>query len=684
MMRSLASGVKGVKHLHRRLVYVGAVVVLTAIGLGGRLYYLQIVRGDEFATLGRANFIKRVEIPHTRGMVLDRKLDVMVDNRPTLNLEVTPHFLGSTDEATATLRQVADILGWSDLERDEITKDIISKRGLRRFRPILVHRDLSPTAVEEIENQRGIFRLDGVELRSGQRRQYMFGDRAAHVLGYVNEIDPRSLERAKLRGNQLDYQSRDLIGRAGIEHQHERHLRGADGSEKVVVDAKGRRNTGAYMAGLLGDEKRHDATPGNDVILTLDADLQATAERAFNNPEAGTSARAGALVALDPNTGAVLALVSLPGYDPNAVGDAMRPEYKSELDQNPLKPWVNRTISGQYAPGSTFKIVTALAALSTGTFSPQDEVFCPGYYRLGRRAWRCHKDSGHGAVNLKEALKVSCDTYFYAAADKMGIEPIADMARRLGIGDRSGVALRGEKPGLAPDKAFHDRVEKKTGGYQRGMALNTSIGQGAVLATPLQLALAYGAVLNGGRLMRPRLTREVREADHRVVTWRLKPTTTDPTTSGGGNEIISEYSGEPPQITVDYPPETTKTIGVAPEHLQAVREGLLAVAQERGGTAYWRRSKLVSMGGKTGTAPVVRLGTRRLKSNEMEYFERDHAWFVGYAPADAPEIVVAVVNEHSGHGGSQAEPIAVQVIDAFFSIKQARGKSARDWRDRSR
>jgi penicillin-binding protein 2 len=374
-------------------------------------------------------------------------------------------------------------------------------------------------------------------------------------------------------------------------------------------------------------------------------------------------------------------------------------EVKDTLDNDPLKPWINRSIAGQYAPGSTFKPVTALAALGLQGAVAQEKVVCPGYYKMGRHVWRCWKESGHGPMDLHDAMKQSCDTFFYTMGGRTGIDPIAQMARLLSFGMRTGIALRGEQPGNVPDEAFHNRVDASTGGYQRGMAINTSIGQGSLLVTPLQLATAYAAIANGRAVFTPQLVERIETADLRT-TRRFVPTgsSTEPdqaqagsiqagqaqTGSDGVPRLLAadptafvpstqtEIRGEGPNVTSQFVPKVGVELAIAADSMQQVRQGLQAVTQEPGGTGYWRRSKKVTMAGKTGTAQVVRLGRERLKDWQTEYAERDHAWFVAYAPAIDPEIVVAVLNEHGGHGGSAAMPIAVSVIDAFFELKAAR------------
>jgi penicillin-binding protein 2 len=667
-----------------RLLAAMWLVGLAMVLLLSRLYTLQVLRGEELSHKGRRNFVNQVQVPHDRGIIYDRNGRILVDNRPSLNLQVTPAFLGRRPAAQETLRHLAQLVQLTPEELARVSDQVASRSGLDRFRPVTVRRDLDPEQVEAIDAERGVFLLDGVDIAEGRRRTYHYGSLAAHLLGHVSEIDARGLDAERARGNPNHYDLGDFIGRDGIESTHEAALRGIDGAEKVVVDAKGRRQQAGYIEALLGAKRRVEPTPGHNVYLTLDLDLQLRAEESF-----ARRGRAGSVVALDPRTGAILVLASLPAYDANLVSGSFTKEEKDRLDQDPLHPWLNRAIAGQYVPGSTFKVVTALAGIKAHAAAKNEHIFCPGHYKMGRHVWRCHRDAGHGPMTLRDALKVSCDTYFYTLAGRMGIDPIADMARLLSFGARTGIALRGEQPGIVPDEAWHNRVDAATGGYQKGMAINTSIGQGSLVVTPLQLATAYAAVGQGRQVFVPQLVHRIESADLRV-TKRYLPgapgqpgaavpplLTDDPraawATSG------TEVSGEPPVLVQGFAPSTLAALDVPTDDLAQVRAGLEAAAGEAGGTAFRARSAQVSMAAKTGTAQVVRLGSKRLKQADVDYFERDHAWFVGYAPAQNPEIVVAVINEHAGHGGSASAPIAVDVIDAYFNLKNKRTAPRGAW-----
>lgn len=653
-----------------RLTAMVWAVSLLMFGLLSRLYTLQVLRGEEMSHKGRRNFVSQIDVSHDRGIIFDRRGRILVDNRPSLNLRVTPAFLGSKDDARRTLQQVARIVGTSGEDLAKIVEWLDTRQGLDRFRPLVVARDLNSAQVEAIESERSLFLLDGVEIAEGRRRIYRFGQLAAHLLGYVGEIDGGLLDAERARGNPNHYELGDFIGREGIERTLEGHLRGQDGSEKVVVDAKGRRQRAEAIEALLGEHRRQEPKPGHNVYLTLDLELQQLAEQSFLQ-----HGRAGSVVALDAKTGELLVLASLPAYDANLVSGAFSYKEKERLDTDVLKPWLNRSISGQYAPGSTFKVVTALAGLQAHATGDHERVTCPGNYRMGRHIWRCWRDAGHGPTDLRSAFRQSCDVFFYTIGGRIGIDPIAAMGRTLGFGRRSGIGLRGEQPGTMPDEAFHRRSDAASGGYVKGMAINTSIGQGAVAITPLQLALAYAAIARGTVQPPPALVNHIETADQRISRYLL---------AEDGNVVTTQMEGDGPMLLEQVSPVPQTPLPIAPEHLQAVRDGLSAVTQEPGGTAYAFRSRKVTTAGKTGSAQVVKLGKERLKGWQIDYFERDHAWFVAYAPIEDPAIVVVVLNEHGGHGGSAAAPVSMDIIDAFMAARandvsqQAAARAAQD------
>ncbi len=649
-----STGRNPVRAFGTRLGLAMAIIIVAFVAMLVRLYALQIVRGDELSSQGQRNFVQHVRIPHDRGIIFDRLGKILVDNRASLDLQVTPAFLGKGAAAKATLTRLGEILALSQEDIDKVAAQVVRKSGLNKFQPVLVKRDLNPSEVEAVEADRAVFLLDGVDIVEGRRRAYRYGALAAHMLGYVNEIDPISLEAERAKNNPMGYELGDLIGREGIERAFEEDLRGADGYEQVVVDAKGRRQHDAFVTSLLGEQRRFEPKPGKNVYLSVDLELQLAAEAAFKKYGV-----AGSVVAIDPNTGSLLAMVSAPEFDPNAASGALGAAEKAALDKDPLRPWLNRPIQGQFVPGSTFKVATALAALMTNTTTTTEHIHCPGQYRMGHYTWRCH--GTHGSVDLKRALQVSCDTYFYTMAGRMGLEPIAKASRMLGLGSVSGIALRGERSGLIPDEAYHNRVDKASGGYQKGMAINASIGQGSVLVTPLQLAYAYAAIANDGIVYAPRMVERIESADLRVKRRTLQSFGT----------IREDIQGDAPALMRELSSVTRSKIELPKDYLAPIRDGLIAVI-EPGGTGYRNRSQKVTMAGKSGTAQVVRIGAVRLRMEQMDYFHRDHGWFVGWAPAEKPEIVVAVLNEHSGHGGTTAEPVVTEVVDTFFRLAEKR------------
>ncbi len=603
-----------------------AVALGVLLVLAGRLYQLQVVRGEHYARLSRSNFVKRLDIPADRGMILDHRGIILVDGRPSYDVEITPVF---SPDPHATLEGLARALDLDHASLERVRARVDAARGLERFRPIPVKRDIDRDALDWLESHS--LDYDGVDVRVRPQRNYRFGSQLAHVLGYMNEIGPDELAHSRKKG--LDYRLGDMIGRSGLEERFERSLRGKDGMEQVVVDAKGRRTQlGMNDDSLIPpDERILPSVPGHNLVLSIDMRLQQIAEEAFPG-------LAGSIVAVDPQTGYVLAMLSRPTFDPNRLSGRITEAELKELAEDPLQPILHRTIQQHYPPGSVFKVVTALAALQTGTVTgPEQGTTCPGGYRLGRRRWRCWRESGHGFVALNTSLRVSCDTYYYWVADRMDIDPIAEWARKLGFGRRTGIGLPHEIPGIIPDVKWYR--QNHPDGYQRGFALNAAIGQGDVNSTPIQLVMAYAALANGGTLYRPQLVRRIEDAD--------------------GN-LIEEFL-----------PEVTGTFEVPEETLEAVVDGLRAAVHEPGGTAFWRRPRDldVVIAGKTGTSQVVRIGEVRVRHEDREYHHRNHAMFVAFAPLDNPAIAVSVVHEHGGSGSRDAAPAAMAVLQGFFELK---------------
>ncbi|MHB1843511.1 MAG: penicillin-binding protein 2 [Deltaproteobacteria bacterium] len=608
------------RDLWPRLAIFGSLAAIAFVVLLGRLYHLQVSMGRDYFERSVNNFVKDVKIPADRGLLLDRRGELLADSRPSFDIYLTPYFCGKACDEV--IGRMSAYLGLTAEEQAHVREKLAQAKGLVRFKPFLVKVDLDREAVDVFEAHRS--ELDGIDLIPAPHRNYRQGTLGAHLLGYLSEVGPDELDALQAKG--LDYHEGDYIGRRGVERAFERWLRGRDGAERVVVDAKGRRLVGRES--LIPESDRvKPSHPGNNVVLSIDERLQKVADESFPG-------KAGAVVALDPNTGFILAIVSRPEFDPNRLtGRVTRAELLA-MAQDPLKPDLFRPVQEQYHPGSTFKVVTALAGLGHHAITPESDTSCNGGYSLGRRRWRCWKDGGHGLVDLHRAIVQSCDTFFYWVADRMGIDALAETARGLGLGRPTGLGLGAEVAGIIPDVAYHDRVTP--GGYQRGFALNAGIGQGDVNVTPLQMALLYAAIANGGTVYRPQVVRRIEDPDGKTLKV--------------------------------FEPEVTGRLSVRPEDLAAVVKGLTGVVNEPGGTAYRSRLKDVVVAGKTGTAAVVAYGENL--HAKLDYWHNDHGWFCAFAPADKPEIAVAVINEHAGHGGSASAPTAMAVIQAYFDEKK--------------
>lgn len=612
-----------------RYVWVLAAAITCFVVLVGRLYYLQVSRRDYYAERSRSNFVKRIDIPADRGMILDSRGTILVDGRPSYEVDLTPAFCS---DVPGTLARLVGVIGLDAEHLARVTHRIRAAHGLERFRPVVVAKDVSRDALDWIEGHR--LELDGVDVRTRPQRNYRYGKTLAHVLGYMNEISREELDAAEKKG--LPYKLGDSIGRGGLEARFEKQLRGTDGLEQVVVDAKGRRIDTAETADegaptIPEDERVRPSIPGHNLVLSIDMRLQQVAQKTF-------SAKAGAVVAVDPQTGYILAMVSKPSFDPNELSAGISPKQMKALADDPYDPMLFRAIQQQYPPGSTFKPFVALAGLETGTVTASQGTTCHGGYTLGRRRWRCWKATGHGFMDMVHAIQHSCDTYFYWLGDQLGVDKIAHMARQFGFGSPTGIGLPHEVPGIIPDEKWYDAHAPY--GYQRGFALNDAIGQGDINVTPLQQAMAYAAIGNGGTVYLPQVVRRIEDANGHVLE--------------------------------EFLPKVERHVEVKPEYLATVVKGLTMVVMQPGGTAYYHRPRHlgIDVAGKTGTAQVIRMGKVRVKTNDMSYWEKDHGWFVAFAPAQKPEIAVAVLAEHGGHGGSSASPTAMAVIEAYFRFKK--------------
>ncbi len=589
---------KGKVLINRSLIVgIGKFVLLMCIIL--RLYYLQVFQADKYKTLADENRISTRLLVPPRGLIYDRNGVVIATNRQNFQALIVAE---QTPSLQKTLDAFKKIMPLSEAEEQRIRKDLKSNKS---FVPIKIKENLTWEEVSKI--QLNASDLPGVIIDEGLSRYYPYGEKMAHVLGYVAAVSEKDVKDDPL----LEVPG-FKIGKSGIEKLFEKKLRGKGGNLKSEVNAYGR---------VMKEIEKKEGIPGERVDLTIDVRLQEKAYDLFTEKE-----HSGAAILLDVQTGEILAFVSAPSFDPNVFSKGISTKEWKELLANEKNPLSNKAISGQYSPGSTFKIITALAALEAGVIKPDTHFFCAAKMVLGTHAFHCWKRIGHGSLNVVEALKHSCDIFFYETSLRLGIEKMAEMARRFGLGSKINIGLENERAGLIPDKAW--KLKRFGEPWQQGESLISGIGQGYILTTPLQLATMIARVANGGYQVTPTFTKlDPNEKNH------------------------------------------IKKIPVNQRYLDMVKEGLYEVVNVPGATAY--RSHFdyhgIKMAGKTGSTQVRRITmkerqTRILKQDELPWRLRDHGVFVGYAPADNPKYAVAVLVEHGGGGSTAAAPIASQIL----------------------
>ncbi len=573
-----------------------------------RLWYLQLVKDEHYRTLSERNRTRYIHIDAPRGTMFDRNGIILVDSRPSFSVSVLRQ---EVTDREALFQRLSQLLG---IETGLLEARWKAGRALPGYLPLPLLEDVD-RATMEIVQEHG-HELPGVFVEGKPLRAYPYGEVASHLLGYLGEITLDELQRREFVG----YRSGSLVGKTGLERLFEEQLRGKDGFRLIEVNVRGRE---------LRQVTTQKSEPGQRLILTLDGRVQAAAEKAFGE-------EAGAAVALDVRNGDVLALVSRPGFDPAQFARGITTAEWQALVENPRHPMQNKALRGQYPPGSTYKVVVALAALEAGVSTPETTVNCSGSISLGSHEFRCWNKKGHGTVNLHRALKESCDVWFYRVGMQLGIDRLSAMSHKLGLGQPLGFPFGNERGGLIPDREW--KKKRFGSAWYEGETVICSIGQGYVLTTPLQLAAMTAAVANGGTVWKPQVVKHVQNLQG---------------------------------ATVQTPsPEKLSEVQLSPNDLRAVRSALEAVVNETGGTAFRSRLAEVRFGGKTGTAQVVgRKGDKAADTDKYEH--RDHALFVAYAPAHAPEIAVAVVVEHGGHGGSAAAPVAKAMFEAYFGIERA-------------
>ena len=600
------------KLLSRRAMLLAGGKVGLLAALAGRLYYLQVVRGGRFAMLADENRINIRLLAPPRGHIVDRFGVPLAVNRPTYRAVLVAEQAG---DIPSTLDAVATLVPLTEADRRRVARDLRNKHS---FVPIAIREDMTWDEMTRVEVN--TLDLPGVSIEQGLIRHYPFGEETSHIVGYVASVSEKELDSDDPLVELPDFR----IGKSGVEKQYDLELRGTGGTSEVEVNAFGR---------IVRELAHEDGLAGQEIVLTIDMALQDFATRRCA-AEGSSSA-----VVLDSWTGEVLALASSPGYDPDAFASGLTPAHWKDLIENPYNPLTNKAIAGTYAPGSTFKPMMAMAGLEAGVLTPETEFFCPGYFQLGNSIFHCWKKEGHGTLAVRRAIKESCDVFFYHTADLLGIDRMAQMANRFGLGVKLGIDMPGEKTGLIPTRAW--KLATTGVSWQRGETISCGIGQSFVSVTPLQLA-TYAARLATARAVLPQIARSQ---------GVMMPASTVATA------VKSEF----------------EVLGVQQKHLDLVRDGMYGVVNEPHGTAYGARitDAAMTMGGKTGTAQVHHISEAErehghLTGIRVPWQQRDHALFIAFAPVSAPRYVCAVVVEHGGtiggEGGAVAAPIARDLL----------------------
>ena len=590
-----------------RLRLTGAILCVTAafVVLFLRLFYLQVIDGEELRRLSENNCIRLQNIDPPRGLIFDRNGKLLVDNRASFDLSI---ILKDAKPIEDTINKLSR---YTQTSSEEIQSKIARSKGISNYKPVLLKQDIGRNVLAAIEVHK--YDLPGVCIDVKPRRHYINKQSAAHLIGYLSEINSGELKSGKYP----DCEQGDFIGKFGAEKAYEQYLRGKRGGRQVEVNANGQ------VVRILNAV---DTRPGFDTYVTIDQLLQKQAEKLLEG-------LAGAVVAMEPGTGRLLAMASSPSFDQNDFVSGMSHEQWGALISNPLKPMSNKAVQGEYPPASTFKIVTAIAGLEEGVIDADTTIFCPGFYKFGNRVYQCWKKGGHGSVNVISALAESCDCFFYQVGQKLGIDRLAWYAKAFGLGSPTGINLDHEAPGLVPTAAWKKRQIGIP--WQAGETLSVAIGQGYNLVTPLQMAGLISAIGNGGDRYRPLILKKIVTSTGKVV---LK----------GKTQVIGR-------------------LPASPKTLELVRKGLWEVVNGNQGTARGVRVAGIDISGKTGTAQIFSRKTDEVEREEdIAVHLKSHAWFVAYAPSDDPVIAVAVVVEHGEHGSSGAGPIAKELIRTYL------------------
>lgn len=591
-----------------RLLIVTVILGLAFLVLGSRLWYLQVLKGEEFEKFSLENHMRVERVPAPRGRILDRYGKELVVNRTSFDIYAIPKDIKDIPYLIELLSPVLN------LDANQTNKNIESALNKKSFKPVLLAKDINRDQLAYIEARRSS--LPGVIIEINNLRQYPHGDLGASFLGYIGKVSEAELK------NNPKINSNDLVGKTGIEKGWESSLRGNDGYTQKVTDALGREVKSNLF---LEDLQNKKSMPGSDVRLTIDIELQKAAEEILGE-------ESGAIVVVNVNTGEVLALASKPSFNPADFIKGIDAKTWSNLVNDKSSPLLNRATQGLYAPGSVFKMVPSVAALNEGFMNEEEYVYCPGYYKSGNSKFRCWKRGGHGWVNLRSSIVKSCDVYFYKIAEMMGINNLSKYMRAFGYGSVTDLGIE-ERAGISPSREWKQKRFNKP--WYKGETIVSAIGQGYVSVTPIQVSMMTAAVANNGKLLKPTIVRE-----------------------------ITSYEGEE---KYKHTPVVTSQIPVQQEMLDLVKDAMVGVVNDPGGTGRAARLKDMTVAGKTGTAQVV-----SLDSQSEDRKHRDHAWFTSYAPAETPEVAVTVLIEHGGKGGAVAAPIAGKILEIYKNLLEER------------
>ncbi|MGB0679751.1 MAG: penicillin-binding protein 2 [Polyangiales bacterium] len=624
---TLLSPRREVGEFRQRYKWMALGVLLVFAVLLGRLVELQLWRADDYRRISIENITKTLTLAPTRGVIRDMHGRIIATNRPSYSVFITPQLLDPEHD----VERVVQLLGLDAAQGAEFRRKLVEVPLRRRTHQIEMFSDISRDQMAALETHSND--LPGVDVVATPRRQYPFGRLSAHTIGYLNEVSAEDLASLRDEG----YRVGDVLGRTGIEHAWESVLRGRRGFRRVIVDARGRLQDPRASPRLDRTPMRREPRPGRDLTLTLDMALTQSIERAFRGHPSG------AAVVVEIHTGRVRAMFSKPAYDLNEISGHLSTARFRALMNDPFRPLIDKTVYESYFPGSTFKPITALAALGDRIVDPHNHVDCDGAYELGRRKFRCTQ--AHDDVDMEEALVKSCNVYFYRLAEQVGLDRLQRYARDFGLGARTGVGINSETAGLVPTRSWYRKRYGER--FRLGFTLNAAIGQGNTRATLLQIAMAYAAIANGGTLHVPQLVKSVHAANGKVIEA--------------------------------FAPRARRRVKVSSETLDFILRALRGVVDHPDGTAHdAHQAGGVAVAGKTGTAEVSR---RRPKQGEdpkrIWYFNRDHAWFAAIAPADDPQLAMVVLVEHGGGGGKNAAPIAMQVLQSYLGPKLAAGPHTR-------